>query len=665
MTTTRPTPIWLPVESDSPAPATARLRWLPWLLVALMTLIFAVGFSWLSLARHAAYQSHAFDLGNMDQAVWNTLHGHLFRFTDMEVGHTVLLSRFAIHVEPLLGLLAPFYLLHSGPETLLVVQAVVVALGAVPAYLLARLALRNEWLALVFPLAYLLHPSLQNAVLDDFHAVTMSACFLLWAMYFLYRGSLPGYAVSVLLAGSTKEEMGLLIAALSLALLAVRRWYGAFMSAVCGAGWFFISVLLVIPAANPAGHSPYLQRYRYLGHGLEGILQGALRRPHLVLTVLSSPPRVDYLDFLLHPLGYIPVLGLPVLLLAAPTFAINMLSNDPTMYSGLYQYSAEIVPYLIAAAVFATALVSRTVARLIPRGSAWLMAGMCLVVLLFSGLETRTYGFSPLAAGYLVPTPGPHQALEDRILRQIPAEAVVAAADEVEPHLSDRLWVYKLPTTHPTNGPTTQYIALDASIPSLPVWPYTLHQVALQTMRNGYGIRDARDGILLLQKGRAGRRLPGGFYSFVFQRGSRVAPQDVRWGALSLVGLTVHPRSLEVNRSRPAVSVETYWRASRRLPRGVRIVFYLSPVYTGKHPAFSRRWQTDWDSPTFDWAPLVSWPVGREIRAESLPLLPDTGRGKVDVAVGVFGAGLPVGAGADQSVPGTGRIIRLATIQVG
>ncbi len=90
---------------------------LPWVLLGIMVLAFAIGFSWLSLLRHDAFQSHAFDLGNMDQAVWNTLHGHLLRFTDMAVGSRVLTNRLAIHVEPILPLLALLYLMHAGPQT--------------------------------------------------------------------------------------------------------------------------------------------------------------------------------------------------------------------------------------------------------------------------------------------------------------------------------------------------------------------------------------------------------------------------------------------------------------------------------------------------------------------------------------------------------------------
>ncbi|MGH2442940.1 MAG: DUF2079 domain-containing protein, partial [Chloroflexota bacterium] len=316
-------------------------RTLPLAVTFVIAVAFAVLFSWLAVARHQAFQSHAFDLGNMDQAVWNTLHGHLLRFTDMQVGHRVFTSRLAIHVEPLLIPMALLYLIHSGPSTLLITQAVVVCSGAIPAYLLARSVTDRAWLSLVFPLAYLLHPSLQNAMLDDFHAVTMAAAFLLWAIYFAHRLSMAWFGVFAVLAAATKEEAGLLVAMLGVYLLYRRKGVAATITFFGGIAWFLIAVLIIIPGHNPSGHSPYLSRYSYLGHGLAGIVAAPFRHPHLVLRVLSSHSRLEYLSNLLHSLGFTSLLGLPMLLLSWPVLLINMLSADARMYSGFYQYSAE------------------------------------------------------------------------------------------------------------------------------------------------------------------------------------------------------------------------------------------------------------------------------------------------------------------------------------
>lgn len=638
---------------------------LPWVLLGIMVLAFAIGFSWLSLLRHDAFQSHAFDLGNMDQAVWNTLHGHLLRFTDMAVGSRVLTNRLAIHVEPILPLLALLYLMHAGPQTLLIVQACVVSLGAIPAYLLARDALHREWLALAFPLAYLLHPSLQNAVLDDFHPVTLSACFLLLAIYFAWRAELLPFAIAGLLAMSTKEDVGLLIGLLGLVFIARRRIVPGIGIAVLGFAWFFVCISLIIPQFNPQGHSPYLARYAYLGHGLLGMLRGAIAHPGLVASVLTSTPRQVFLRALLHPLGFTSILALPILLLAAPSFAIDMLSADPTMYSGFYQYAAEIVPYAVAAGALGTAWASNWGARKCSAAAGFIPVILSALVVAASLAATWLDGFSPLAYGYSIPSAGVHQQLEDRILRDIPARAVVAAADEIEPHLSDRPTIYLLPMTHPSNSPPASYIMLDASIPSLPVSPRVLHRTARFALSHGYAVVRAQDGILLLRRGSGRQRLPAAFYSFAFAPPSHLTVGHSSWGMLRLVGTVVHPSNAFINPSRPAIGLETYWRASRRLPRSARIEFYISPVYSGPHPAFSPAWRASTDSPTWDWLPLREWPVGTEIQAASLPLLPDLSTpGRVDVAVAVSGMG-PARAVAGHGVAGAPGLVRVATVRVG
>ncbi len=89
-----------------------------------------------ALVRYQSYHADAFDLGNMDQAVWNTLHGHLLRFTNRGADWYGPPTRLGVHVEPILLLIAPLYLIYTDPETLLVLQTVALALGGIPLLLL-------------------------------------------------------------------------------------------------------------------------------------------------------------------------------------------------------------------------------------------------------------------------------------------------------------------------------------------------------------------------------------------------------------------------------------------------------------------------------------------------------------------------------------------------
>lgn len=639
------------------APVTAPV---PDLLALGLSVLGAIVFVCLSVSRHVAFQSHAFDLGNMDQAVWNTLQGRPLRFTDMQVGRAVLTTRLAIHVEPILFPISLLYLIAGAPETLLVLQGVVVAAGAIPAYLLARDVLGSSWPALAFPLAYLLHPSLQNAVLDDFHAVTLSATFLMWALLYAWRDRAVPFLLWGILAASTKEEVGLAVAALGLLFLVRHRWRVALPVALGGVGWFLVSVMLIVPANNPAGHSPYLDRYAYLGHGIGGILGGIARRPALVAATLLSVPRLTYFLGLVHPLGLVSLLGLPVLLTALPALLINALSADPSMYSGFYQYSVEIVPAVVGSAAIGIARLSDAMRRRKVRGARFARSILLALTLVAAVVDSWRFGFTPLARGYVIPGAGPHQRLERQLLALIPPRAVVAAADEMEPHLSQRRWVYLLPTLHPSNGPRAGWVALDASIAGLPATPRRLRQVAVGALDRGYGIVAAADGILILRRGAPGRTLPPAFFSFLYDQSPAADALRVRAGGLELVGATVHPRNRFINRSRPAIGIDTDWKVVGRIAPGTRIVFSLSPVYTGRI-APSRPAVTSADSPAWDWLPLSRWPRGRVVHAASIPLLTAPYRsGYVDARVAIVRG--TMGSTGESRIRAT--TVRLATVRV-
>ena len=102
------------------------------------------------------------------------------------------------------------------PSLLLVVQAVAVALGAVPVFLLARKHLGSDWAGLGFALVYLLYPPTQWLVVDDFHPVALATPLLLGAIWFLDEDRLLPFALCAGAACLTKEQIGLVVAMLGL-----------------------------------------------------------------------------------------------------------------------------------------------------------------------------------------------------------------------------------------------------------------------------------------------------------------------------------------------------------------------------------------------------------------------------------------------------------------
>ena len=204
-------------------------------LLAGAIIAYAAGFAALSSLRHEAFITGRFDLGNMVQAVWSTAHGDPLRMTSLGGDQ---ISRLAAHVDPILVLFAPLWWIWPSPNMLLAVQAVVVALGAVPVFLLARKHLASQRAALGFALAYLLYPATGWLTLNEFHPVALATPLLLFAFWYLDEERLFPFALFALAASACKEEVALVVAGFGIwYAIAHRRWVtGAAMHspAVCG-----------------------------------------------------------------------------------------------------------------------------------------------------------------------------------------------------------------------------------------------------------------------------------------------------------------------------------------------------------------------------------------------------------------------------------------------
>ena len=270
----------------------------------------------------------------------------------------------------------PFYFVQlGGPKLLLTVQAVVVALGAWPLYLITlhrfcgpqpapRLPCAPAPL-LIFPLAYLLLPTLQAAVLFDFHAVTLAPTFLLFAFLALERGRNRRFWIFAVLAMACKEDMPLVVAMIGLyAGLAHKRWALAGATLAVSAAWFMVAVFVIQPLAGSEGNIQ-LNRYAWLGATLPDILQTLLTQPGLVLDHLWQQANLPgYLLALFLPVAFLALLSPLTLLLMLPTLAVNLLSDNPfTWRLEDFHYGAPLAPFLMISAAYGTANLTRRLTR--------------------------------------------------------------------------------------------------------------------------------------------------------------------------------------------------------------------------------------------------------------------------------------------------------------
>ena len=399
---------------------------------------YAVGFSALSILRDDAFSTGRFDLGNMVQAVWSTAHGHPLRVTSLAGDQA---SRLGAHADPLLVLFAPLWWVWPSADLLLVVQAVAIALGALPVFWLARKHLGSERAGLAFALAYLLYPATTWLTLNEFHPVAFAAPALLYGFWFLDEGRPLPFAIFALIAALSKEEIGLVVAAFGVwYALARRRWIAGAVIAGVGAAWSAVAIAIVMPHFNRAG-SPFEGRYSEVGGSPRGIAHTALHDPGLLFRVAFDHAGTHYLIELVLPLAALCLLS-PVVLVAVPELALNLLSSTRSQSSIHFHYTAGEIAPLVAAAVLGAARI---------RGR-WRVpiAAITLVAALVGNYRLGAIPFwRELPGGQSLQatagTVSDHDRIAERALRVIPGNAVVSSTNSLGAHLSARRRVLSFP----------------------------------------------------------------------------------------------------------------------------------------------------------------------------------------------------------------------------
>ena len=430
-------------------------RGLLWLAVS----AFAVGMSALAVLQQRAFETGRFDVGNLTQVVWSSAHGHFLEMTDV---HGEQISRLGAHFDPLVAVFVPLWWAWPSPDLLLVVQAVSVALGAVPVYLLAKRHLGSEWSGLTFAIVYLLYPPTQWLVVDDFHPVALATPLLLGAIWFLDGDRLLPFALCAAAACLTKEQVGLVVAMLGLwyAVAHGRRTAGALIVA-SGTAIAVLATAVIVPHYAPGGRSPFEGRYAAVGGSPTGILQSAFEHPLRLLEAATEHRDLSYLVDLLAPLGGLSLLAPLLAASALPEIALNLLAGTRTQTSIHFHYTAAAIPGLVAAAVLGAARVQRRWPAAVPtlgKGLVLLVLAAGVVLGPLPMWSHVPFGSTLAAQDHIVTA---HDRAAARVLRAVPPGVAVSATNTLGAHLSERHRIFSFPVIREAN-----WVAIDLMRPS-------------------------------------------------------------------------------------------------------------------------------------------------------------------------------------------------------
>jgi len=397
------------------------------LLVSAMV-ITAAALAAITLTRHLRIES-AFDLALFDSALWSFRHGDGFRIT-LECcvrGLAYPHHFFGEHFAPIMYLLAYPAALTSGPQALLVLQALAIAAAAWPAAGLARRMTGSAALGTLAGFAWLAQPSLWQAALYDFHLEAFEPFFLfafaaaflagnrwswLWAvLYVACKEDAPIYfAVTAAILGwhSGRRTEGAVLAALAL----IYAW----------AAWFYI-----IPAFSTTGQPLHVSRL------LTPQTCGGLW-PWFVTIACDSARWAPFLH-ILGAVAFLPLLAGALVLPAGMSLGLMWLSANDYQAGLAVHYPFTFTPLLFLAALAGAGQIVTWLQGHSRRAQQAVFA--LSMALLLAGLY-----FGWAAAPRLTDALGsgnPRVLRESRaLLERIPAHVPVTVALNLAPHLARR-----------------------------------------------------------------------------------------------------------------------------------------------------------------------------------------------------------------------------------
>ncbi|MFG2620581.1 DUF2079 domain-containing protein [Streptomyces sp. NPDC048507] len=407
----------------------------PYALVGALFLAYAV----LSVSRHRRLEESSWDVGIFEQAV--RAYAHLRPpVVDLKgPGFNIL----GDHFSPVIALIAPLYRAFPTPVTLLLVQAALFALSALPVTR-ASVRLLGTARGLALGAAYGLSWGIQRAVDFDFHEICFAVpllAFSLEALLARRRRAALAWALPLLLV---KEDLGATLAALALVVAWRARGEGlravrpALATALAGVLAAAVVFTVVIPAFAADGY-PYWEKLDGDGGPLGGL-----------------GTKLTTLGWVLVPTTGLLALRSPLLLVAVPTLGWRFLSGDAHYWSTDFHYSAVLMPVVFLA--LADALdAARRDRRPWLRAYALQLPGALLAAALALSATSLPTARLGEAATYREPA---RVAAVEALLARIPDGADVEADNGVLTRLTSRCRVFWIGNTQ---GVLPAYLVFDNS----------------------------------------------------------------------------------------------------------------------------------------------------------------------------------------------------------
>lgn len=421
-----------------------------WLVVLSAMIVYTITFTAMNWALWFNLRIPHGDSVMYEEHLWNLTHGKGFR-SYLDQG--LFLGE---HIQVIHVLLIPVYWFWSSHLLLELSETLALAAGAIPAFLIARKYSKNDSIATLLAIAYLLYFPLHYldiAVdLKTFRPISFGVPLMLWAIYALERKCWLQMTIAFALSLACKEDFAIIIAPLGVWLIwsewrtartvsshSQRLTYLLGISvAVLATAYLLFVVKIGIPWFRSGETVHYARYFEDFGKTPTEIVLTMLTSPQLLIARLITFGSVLYFLRVMVPVGT-PLHGWSQLLVGAPLFVLlclNTIAMQPPI-GPYHHFHAPLVPIVIWAACASVCHVNAD-SNVLRRKAWWICSSALFTSVLFS--------FSPLSIRFWDPGNEMYWRNQyvmderakqfDKVIEQIPLTARVASTDYVHSRLT-------------------------------------------------------------------------------------------------------------------------------------------------------------------------------------------------------------------------------------
>lgn len=279
----------------------------------LLCAIFIIAGVLVSINRFWQYEVFYIDFGQYDQAIWA-----VSRFQPPMLDHWVLgyIPIFADHLTPSIFLLSPFYWFTSKSIIILIAQAIAVGLSGLVLYNIGNIILKDRLISIVVVGCYYLFVGLQNAVITEFHELTVMTLFLTLTFWAFVKRKRFLYFVFLIITLGFKEVTFFTGICLGIAIFIIdKKWKKmAIATIILSIFWGVIALKIIIPYFSPG-------EYLYTA-GIPDTISGKLT------ALFDHPLKRHTLFYSFLSFGFLPIF--------APQFWALMLQDYLSRFAAQY-----------------------------------------------------------------------------------------------------------------------------------------------------------------------------------------------------------------------------------------------------------------------------------------------------------------------------------------